>query len=97
MVKTVPGSDDPVSPNGLLGRLRLLAAPVFYLAQNPASLVGVSLATSLFFTMLLFYVATSVGVSPNPYVGIVAFLVLPGIFLLGLFLIPAGMLLKRRR
>jgi nitrate/TMAO reductase-like tetraheme cytochrome c subunit len=74
-----------------------LAAPVFYLAQNPVSLVGVSLATSLFFTMLVFYVATSVGVSLNPYVGIVAFLVLPGIFLLGLVLIPVGMILKRRR
>jgi hypothetical protein len=80
-----------------VGRLRMLAAPVFYLAQNPVSLVGVSLATSLFFTMLVFYVATSVGVTPNPYVGIVAFLVLPGIFLIGLVLIPIGMVLKRRR
>ena len=93
----MPSSDDPGSRAGLLARLRLLVTPIFYLSQNPVSLVGVALATSLFFTMVVFYIATSVGVAPNPYVGIVAFLVLPGIFLLGLVLIPLGMIRKRRR
>jgi len=96
-VETLPLSDDPVARNGLLARLRLFVTPIFYLSQNPVSLVGVALATSLFFTMVVFYIATSVGVAPNPYVGIVAFLVLPGIFLLGLVLIPLGMIRKRRR
>jgi hypothetical protein len=77
--------------------LQLLASPIFYLARNPLSLVGVIVSTSLFFTMLVFYAATSMGAAANPYVGIVMFLVLPGIFLIGLLLIPAGMLLKRRR
>lgn len=81
----------------LLERVRLLASPIFYLSRNPLSLVGVVLATSLFFTMLVFYVGTSMGAGSNPYVGIVTFLVLPGLFLIGLLLIPAGMLLKHRR
>ena len=94
---SVPLSDNPGSRAGLRTRLRQFVAPIFYLSQNPVSLVGVALATSLFFTMVVFYIATSVGVAPNPYVGIVAFLVLPGIFLLGLVLIPIGMIRKRRR
>ena len=37
------------------------------------------------------------GFHANPYVSIVTHLILPGIFLLGLLLIPVGIWLKRRR
>ena len=37
------------------------------------------------------------GGSRNPYLGIIFELILPGLFILGLILIPFGMLLKRRR
>src|SRR3990172_6407427 len=62
-VDSVPLSDNPGSRAGLRTRLRQFVAPIFYLSQNPVSLVGVALATSLFFTMVVFYIATSVGVA----------------------------------
>ena len=55
------------------------------------------MATSLFFTLLVFYLANFYGVGGNPYVGIIAYLILPGIFFLGLILIPLGMVWKHRR
>ena len=33
---------------------------------------------------------------PHPYIGILVFLILPGIFVLGLLLIPLGIWLRRR-
>ena len=93
----LPLSDDPGSRASLLARLRLFVSPIFYLSQNPLSLVGVVIATSLFFTLLVFYLANFYGVGGNPYVGIIAYLILPGIFFLGLILIPLGMILKHRR
>ena len=84
-------------PNGANDRFRILAAPVFYLSQNLISLVGVVLATSLFFTMVVFYVAGFYGLSSNPYLGIVGYLILPGVFLVGLILIPVGIALKHQR
>ena len=96
-VDRLPRSDDPGSRASLLARLRLFVSPIFYLSQNPLSLVGVVIATSLFFTLLVFYLANFYGVGGNPYVGIIAYLILPGIFFLGLILIPLGMILKHRR
>lgn len=78
-------------------RVRLLGAPLFYLSQNTISMIGVVLATSLFFTMLVFYAAGLYGMPSNPYLGIVGYLILPGIFLLGLILVPVGIALKHQR
>ncbi len=87
------------NPNGsdFTDRLKLLGAPIFYLSRNPISLLGVALATSLFFTMVVLYLVDFYGLHSNPYVGIVAYLILPGIFLFGLILIPVGMLFKHHR
>jgi nitrate/TMAO reductase-like tetraheme cytochrome c subunit len=93
----LPNSNN--NPNGASfpDRARILAAPLFYLSRNTVSLIGVVLATSLFFTMVILYLADFYGVSANPYLGIIAYLILPGIFLLGLILIPIGILLKHHR
>ena len=47
--------------------------------------------------MAVFYLADFYGLRANPCVGIVAYLVLPGILLLNLILIPLGMALKHYR
>lgn len=60
-------------------------------------MIGVVLATSLFFTMLVFYAAGYYGLPSNPYLGIVGYLILPGLFLFGLILIPVGIALKHMR
>jgi len=46
---------------------------------------------------LIVFLADLLGLHTNPYLGILFFLVLPGIFLFGLALIPLGSWLERRR
>ena len=46
---------------------------------------------------LVVFLADVFGLHTNPYLGIVFFLVLPGLFLLGLLLIPLGAWTERRR
>ena len=72
--------------------------PVFYLGQNPISLTGAVLTTSAALTLLAFWISEIVRGGPiHPYTGIVFFLVLPGVFVLGLLLIPVGAFLRRRK
>lgn len=69
-----------------------------YLGQHPAGQAGVVLTTSAAITLLLFWIYEIVRAGPiHPYTGIAYFLVLPSIFVLGLLLIPLGILLQRRR
>lgn len=81
----------------LQGNLRRWSRPVFFLAQNPVSLTGVVLTTSAAVTLVAFwfYFVFLPG-PPHPYLGILIFLALPTIFVLGLLLIPIGILLRRR-
>ena len=46
---------------------------------------------------LVVFLADLFGMHTNPYLGIVFFLILPGIFVFGLVLIPLGAWLERRR
>ena len=71
---------------------------IYYLSQNILSLVGVVLTTSSAITLIGFWVYDfMLPGPPHPYVGILLFLILPGVFLLGLLLIPAGIFLRRRK
>jgi hypothetical protein len=65
--------------------------------RSPLALIGVAIATlsALFFVFVL--LADWFGLHTNPYLGIVFFLVVPAFFVGGLLLIPAGLLLARRR
>ena len=79
--------------NKLLEQLR----PIVYLSSNPLSLAGVVVVT-LGGGLWLFLLPTLLrGQAQNRYLGIPAFLILPGVFFLGLILIPAGILLRRAR
>jgi nitrate/TMAO reductase-like tetraheme cytochrome c subunit len=71
--------------------------PAVYLGRNAISLTGAVLTTSTALTLLGFWLFEIVrGGSIHPYTGIAFFLVLPGIFVLGLVLMPIGALLRRR-
>ena len=71
---------------------------LYYLSQNRLSLIGVVLTTSTAITLIGFWIYDfMLPGPPHPYVGILLFLLLPGIFLLGLLLIPVGILLRRRK
>jgi nitrate/TMAO reductase-like tetraheme cytochrome c subunit len=67
------------------------------LIRNPVSLIGAaSVATSLTTIAFLFFV-NLVSARPSPYIGVLAFMVAPAFLILGLLLIPLGMLLERWR
>jgi hypothetical protein len=79
--------------NTIRDSVRLL----YYLSQNAVSLIGVVLTTSSAVTLIAFWIYDFLLPGPpHPYVGILLFLVLPALFLLGLVLIPIGILLHRR-
>jgi hypothetical protein len=67
------------------------------LPRNPISLVGTFFATSGGVLFLIVFLLDLFGLHTNPYMGIVFFLILPAVFVLGLILIPIGAWLDRRR
>jgi nitrate/TMAO reductase-like tetraheme cytochrome c subunit len=72
--------------------------PAFYLGQNPLSLTGAVLTTSAALTLVAFWMFEILRGGPiHPYTGIVFFLILPGVFVIGLLLIPLGVFLRRRK
>ncbi len=71
-------------------RLRAWMYPAIYLSQNWISRAGVILVTTAA-VLWLFLLPTSFrGEYQHPYIGILAFLILPGVFFAGLALIPLG-------
>jgi hypothetical protein len=71
--------------------------PAYYLAQSRLTFAGAVLATSGALTLIAFWLYDFLLPGPpHPYIGILLFLILPAIFLLGLLLIPVGVWLKRR-
>ncbi len=71
---------------------------LYYLSQNAISLIGVVLTTSSAITLIAFWIYDFLLPGPpHPYVGILLFLILPGLFVLGLVLILIGIWLHRRK
>jgi NapC/NirT cytochrome c family protein len=67
------------------------------LVRNTISLAGIVLASLGAVLFLVVFFADLFGLHTNPYIGILFFLVLPTIFIVGLLLIPFGMWIDRRR
>src|SRR6201993_3763962 len=71
---------------------------IYYFSQNTLSLIGVALTTSSAITLIAFWIYDFILPGPpHPYIGLLIFLTLPAIFILGLLLIPAGIYLRRRK
>jgi len=71
--------------------------PALFFGNNPVSLAGGAITTASGVTMISYWLAQLSGhLSDNPYLGIIFFLLLPFLFLLGLALIPIGIFLRRR-
>src|ERR1051326_7919664 len=67
------------------------------LIRSPLSLAGMVLTTISAVLFLVVFLADLFGLHTNPYIGVLFFLVLPGLFLLGLIFIPLGAWIERRR
>src|SRR6202167_1054134 len=78
-------------------RIRDSSQPIYFLGQNPISLTGAVITTSAALTTIAFwFYEIFLPGPPHPYIGILVFLTLPSIFVLGLLLIPLGIWLRRR-
>ena len=65
--------------------------------RNATSLVGMAFVTTGAVLFLVMFLADLFGLHTNPYIGILFFLVIPGIFVIGLIIIPIGAYFTRRR
>src|SRR5438132_7386087 len=65
--------------------------------RNPVSLVGAVLVTVSAVIFFILYLVELLGYFPNPYAGLLVFIAVPAVFVLGLLLIPIGMIGERRR
>ena len=78
-------------------QFREWAQPIYFLGQNPLTLTGAVITTSTALTTIAFwFYDIFLPGPPHPYIGLLVFLILPGIFVLGLVLIPLGIWLRRR-
>jgi hypothetical protein len=66
-------------------------------SRHPLSVAGALLATLGALLFLIVFFLDLLGLHTNPYMGIVFFIVLPSIFVIGLILIPLGMWRDRKR
>jgi len=67
------------------------------LLRNPISLAGVALALVSLANIVFLFLIDILSEKPSPYVGILAYMVAPGFFILGLVLVPLGVWYDRRR
>src|SRR4051794_20474755 len=72
-------------------------APLVHLSNNWLSMIGVTIVTSATVFWLFLLPTTLRAETENPYIGILSYMLLPGFFFGGLFLIPLGIVWKRRR
>jgi nitrate/TMAO reductase-like tetraheme cytochrome c subunit len=67
------------------------------LYKNPLSLVGIALALVAFLNILFLFFLDAFSQVSSPYVGILAYMVAPAFLVLGLLMIPIGIVVERRR
>jgi hypothetical protein len=65
------------------------------LARHPLAIAGVLLTTASAVVFIALVIAVLAGLFDNPYAGLVVFVAIPAVFVVGLLLIPAGMRLQR--
>lgn len=73
-------------------RRRLIA-----LTRDPLSLLGSAITTASAVIFVSLFAMELAGFHGGPYIGILAYLILPALFLFGLVLIPLGIWRGRRR
>jgi len=72
--------------------------PALFFGNNPISLAGGAITSAAGVTMIGYWLVELFGrPNDNPYLGIIFFLILPAVFVLGLLLIPVGVFVRRRK
>ena len=65
--------------------------------RHPITLIGIALALVSLANILFLFLIDFMSVRSSPYVGILAYMIMPAFFILGLLLIPIGMHFQRKR
>src|SRR6516225_878113 len=78
------------------GKITGRVSPLVHLSSNLLSRIGVVLVTTATVLWIILLPVT-LHLQEHPYLGMITVLLLPGLFFLGLVLIPLGILLRRRR
>src|SRR4051794_35077194 len=65
--------------------------------RHPLAIVGVIVATASAVVFITLVIAMLAGMFDNPYAGLVVFIGIPAVFVIGLLLIRAGIWLERRK
>lgn len=74
--------------------MKRIFPPSFY---NPVTLIGVAIAGVSFGLILFLMVLESMTANPKPYMGIIAFVLLPTAMIIGLMIVVFGILRERHR
>lgn len=67
------------------------------LARHPLAIAGAVITTASAVVFIALVIAEFIGLFENPYSGLVVFIAIPAVFVLGLLLIPLGMWLEQRK
>ena len=70
---------------------------IAHITRNPLGMAGAVLTTVSAMLFVTLFVLDVVGFHGGPYIGILAFLIIPGVFVFGLLLIPLGLWRERVR
>ncbi len=70
-------------------------ARFFNYANNAVTLTGITITTVTALLIIIFTISELAGAFHNPYIGIITFLFLPALFVLGLIIMPIGLLRRR--
>ena len=68
-----------------------------YFVYNPITITGAAIALVSFGTILFVFITELITESPKPYLGLIAYVLLPGVLFIGLFFVVLGIILERRR
>ena len=74
--------------------MKKIFPPSFY---NPITLIGAAIAVINFGLILFLMILEAFTSNPKPYMGIIAFVILPGFLIIGLILIAFGIIREHRR
>jgi hypothetical protein len=66
------------------------------LLRHPIAILGALIATAAAVVFIAFVIAIAAGLIENPYAGLIVFVAVPAVFVIGLLLIPVGIRRERR-
>lgn len=93
--ETASGGESEIHPDDPVVAGKETKVPSLY--QNYISLIGTVIAITSLISIIFLFLLEITGQTDQPYLGILIYIMLPGVMMFGLFVILVGMLNERRR